>query len=134
MGFLLPELAGSDRLIGQLAVFSPVLTPNGDSINDQITIDFVVYKMTAAEPQVHVCDIPGSLVAELTQQTGTATHRTFTWAGLDQSGSLVSPGLYLCRIDLDAESGEDTALQTFTGYSRSCCLGLSYWARLFPPP
>ena len=34
----------------------------------------------------------------------------FTWSGQDQLGQLVSPGIYLCRVDLGAQTGDDSAL------------------------
>ena len=110
---LLPELAGSDRLIDDLRIVPPIFSPNGDGINDQVEVDFVIYKIVAAEPRVQVFDVSGRLVADLTQTAGDASHRTFTWSGRDFSDRLVQPGIYLCRIDLDAESGEDVAVRTF---------------------
>ena len=110
---LLPGLADSGRLIGDLQLSSPVLTPNGDGVNDQVEVRFVVYKLTAAQPRVQVYDVSGRFVADLESTLATATHQVFAWSGRDRSGALVPPGVYLCRVDLAAASGEDTELQTF---------------------
>ena len=36
----------------------------------------------------------------------------FTWNGRATQGDLVPPGTYLCRIDLAADAGDNTALRT----------------------
>ena len=108
---MLPELADSGELIGNLEITPPVFTPNGDGVNDQAEIRFVVFKMNAVEPRVKIYDLSGREVVEL-EQHFTSTARRFTWSGRDAAGELVEPGIYLCRIDLDAQTGKDTALRT----------------------
>ena len=107
---MLPELTGSDRLIGDLEISPPIFTPNGDGINDEVEIRFVSFKVEAAQAQVQIYDLSGRRVAELAQRVA-GSPRTFTWSGRDGEGALVAPGIYLCRIDLGAEAGEDTALR-----------------------
>ena len=111
---LLPELADSDRLLGDLRISSPVLTPNGDGINDRVDVDFVVYKLISAAPRAQIYDLSGRLVAAMEQTLATSTHRTYTWSGRDLSEALVPPGVYLCRVDLEAAAGEDTELRAIS--------------------
>ena len=108
---MLPELADSEQLIGDLEI-SPLFTPNNDGINDQLEIRFVSFKVTTAHPQVQIYDVSGRLVAELEQTFAGGAIFSFTWFGRDRGGELVAPGVYLCRIDLGAESGGDAALRT----------------------
>ena len=113
---LLPAVPGSRRLIGDLAVVPPVFSPNGDGVNDQLTIRFVVLKVDAPDPQVQVFDLAGRLVAQL-EPSATGGQRSYTWDGTDEQGATAAPGLYLCRIDLGAQTGEDCAVRL---------LGLAY--------
>ena len=106
---LLPALAGSDRLIGDLQVAPATVTPNGDGINDQVQIRFVVFKVETATPQVRVFDLAGRMVAELAGASGDVA--SYTWSGRDAQGVLVRPGLYLCHIDLGATAGESVAVR-----------------------
>ena len=106
---LLPDLTGSDRLIGDLELAPATLTPNGDGINDQVHIRFVVFKVETATPRVRVLDLAGRLVAELAAASG--DFASYTWSGRDAQGTLVPPGLYLCHIDLGAAAGEDVAVR-----------------------
>jgi len=107
---LSPELVGSQQLIGDLKVVPPVFTPNGDGINDRVDIRFVVLKVDAPEPQVQVFDLAGRLVASLRSSTA-GSLRSFVWDGLDAQGAAVAPGIYLCRIDLGAQTGKDDTVR-----------------------
>ena len=109
---MLPELADSDRLIGDLEISPPLFTPNSDGVNDQVEIRFVPFKVDAVEPQVCIYDISGKRVAKLDQASAAGSSRAFTWSGRDGEGALVQPGIYLCRIDVGAETGEGVALRT----------------------
>ena len=101
--------SGSDRLIGDLQVAPATVTPNGDGINDQVQIRFVVFKVETATPQVRVFDLAGRMVAELAGASGDVA--SYTWSGRDAQGVLVPPGLYLCHIDLGATAGESVAVR-----------------------
>ena len=107
---LLPELADSDRLIGDLQLSTRVLTPNGDGVNDAVELSFVVFKAQQAVPKVEVSDLAGRPVVSLTPVAQGPTRR-FTWNGRDATGALAPPGIYLWRIDVNADSGDATALR-----------------------
>ena len=110
---LLPDLPGSERLIGNLEISTPILTPNGDGINDEVEIRFVTFKVATSKPRVRIYDMAGRLVAGLGSGTDGAP-RVFTWSGRDSAGDLVEPGIYFLDIDLKAESGNDKALKTIS--------------------
>ena len=104
---MLPELAEHGQLIDALELASPVITPNGDGINDALDMRFVVFKLDAATPMLALYDLAGRQVAEV-GATPTATGHHFTWTARDEAGALVAPGIYLYRLDLGAESGPGT--------------------------
>jgi gliding motility-associated-like protein len=107
---LLPELTGSQQLINHLAVDPPTFTPNGDGINDQTEIRFAVLKVAAPEPQVQIFDLTGRLLVQL-QPVSEGSSRSYVWDGTDLQGAVAPPGIYLCRIDLGAQTGEDDAVR-----------------------
>ena len=109
---MLPALTGTTQLIDELSISSPVLTPNGDGINDAVVIRFVAFKVEQGTPQVRVFNLAGQPVAELATPTIDGLAYVFTWHGRAAQGDLVPPGTYLCRIDLGADAGDDTALHT----------------------
>ncbi len=108
---MLPDVLGSESLIGDLSISSPVLTPNGDGINDAIDVRFVVLKATSASPVVEIFDLAGRMVAALTTQKDGLAQRV-SWSGHDAAGQVVTPGLYMLRIELGTQAGEDTTLRS----------------------
>ena len=107
----LPELAGRDKLITGLNIAPAAFTPNGDGINDEVSIRFVVLKLTESSPRVHILDLAGHNIAEL-PVADAADVQEYRWDGRDLAGDRVPPGVYLCKIDLGAASGKDEELRT----------------------
>ena len=108
----LPALADSDRLIGDLAIEPAVFTPNGDGVNDGVEIRFAVFKVDQIAAKVEIFDLAGRRVAQL-EGRGQGLQR-FTWNGRDQDGNLVAPGLYLCHINVGADSGDNVVTRTLS--------------------
>jgi hypothetical protein len=95
------------ELLGDLQVDS-VFTPNGDGTNDELEVSFALLRLTAAVPvAIEIYDLSGRLVTRIAQET-TAGHHTVAWTGVDQSGAIVPPGIYLMRIDVDVDSTSES--------------------------
>ncbi len=109
---MLPALTAATRLIDDLAITPPVLTPNGDGINDQVHIRFVAFKIEDRTPRAQVFDLAGRMVATLPAPTIDGAAHTFTWSGRNAAGHAVRPGAYLLHLDLGADAGEDTVLRS----------------------
>ena len=92
------------ELLGDLQV-DRVFTPNGDGVNDELEVSFSLLRVLRSAPvQVDVYDLGGQPVARIAETTITAGRHTVTWTGVDQSGAVVPPGIYLMRIDLKVDS------------------------------
>jgi hypothetical protein len=98
-----PSVASGGNLIRDVEI-SPLLTPNGDGINDEAAIRFVLAKVEAVEAQVSIHNLSGRQVRVLT--AGLSGH---DWDGSGDDGKLLPPGAYICRIVLAADVGEQTA-------------------------
>ena len=82
------------------------MTPNGDGVNDALGIDFTVRRLSGVRPvTVRIYDLSGRLMRRLDAQKPLVAGRyVLDWAAEDQQGRVVPPGIYILRIDIDADS------------------------------
>jgi hypothetical protein len=88
-------------------------TPNGDGINDAMTLSFDVREVVARRPLVvEIYDLSGRLLRRLAGEevrTGTVQKQ---WDGRNGAGALVAPGLYIYRIELETDEGSEEQVGT----------------------
>ena len=107
----LPDLPGSERLIGDLQIAPLAFSPNGDGVNDRLHIRFALFKAVDVTPSVRIFDLAGREVVRLAS-SGAGVLQAFSWDGLDASGARVAPGVYACRIDAGAAAGQGQVVRT----------------------
>ena len=98
-----PSVASAGALIRQIEV-SPLVSPNGDGINDEASITFALAKVEGTVPEVAIYDLSGRRVRELAARAD-----GYRWDGRGQDGRLLPPGAYICRIGLAADIGDEIA-------------------------
>jgi hypothetical protein len=99
----LPSVPVDDRLIRNVSLEPRVITPNADQIHDRMNVCFDLVKVDVS-PEVNIYSLQGRLVKELARQEG--EERCFYLSnGTDEAGTLVPPGVYLCRIQVHAYIG-----------------------------
>jgi hypothetical protein len=93
------------EVLGDIDPGREIITPNGDGINDAMEVSFSLLRVSASTPLLaQIYDLSGQLVRELRNEPITAGKHIVAWTGVDAAGSLVPPGIYLLRIDIDADS------------------------------
>jgi len=98
-----PIARDNQNEIGKVSV-SPIAYPN--PFNSQVLISFA-----ASQPglvSVEIFDILGRKVKTLKDSFEQSGRHQMTWYGVNESGSKVSAGIYLCRIQV---SGEDKVIK-----------------------
>ena len=94
------------NLVRRLVVDPRAFTPNGDGVNDEVTISFDLHDLIAERPvDVQVWSLDGRRVRHVAtdlELSGTYSHR---WDGRDDTGRLVSPGAYLLQVKLHTDDG-----------------------------
>ncbi len=114
-------LSTSDQqpaLLQNLSFSTPVLTPNGDQVHDELRIDYQLFGLpeeVAVALEIYTLD--GSRINTVPQGLQTAGPQTAHWDGRDQNGAVLPPGIYLIAVAIQSERSADTVLRP---------LGLAY--------
>ena len=105
-GLLLLGPVGGRRVLSDVEIRPPVLTPNGDGVNDEMNFVFTVSKLTGAQgAKFRIYDLSGRLMRDWVEERGQVSGAySVTWSGRDQAGDIVPPGIYLLEVDVDADS------------------------------
>ena len=106
-------------LIGGFSLKAPVLTPNGDGVNDRLRMRFEVLTVVGdADIQVAVFDVSGrrrGTIFEHQGGNGTYTSAGFDgldWGGRDDRGDPLPPGLYLLQLRVEGDARSTSAVRT----------------------
>ena len=96
-----PSVAAGGALIRRVEV-PPLVSPNGDGVNDEGAIRFVLAKIEdPAPPEVSIYDLSGLRVRLVEPGVD-----GYGWDGRDDAGELLPPGVYVCQIKLFSDIGD----------------------------
>ncbi|MBM3280890.1 MAG: hypothetical protein FJY95_22860, partial [Candidatus Handelsmanbacteria bacterium] len=91
---------------------SRVVTPNGDGINDQLTLEYSLFRLPGAVPaELNVYRLDGARAAWIEVGRQGAGPQRISWDGRDGDGRLLSPGIYMVEISLKSERSTIRYLQ-----------------------
>lgn len=100
------------ELVLDFRAVPPVFTPNGDEVNDQGTITYILLRALNPVPlELTIYDLAGKPVRQLQRVSGLNGPQQANWDGLDDQGNRVPPGLYLVRLSVDTDTGSETQTQ-----------------------
>ena len=88
-------------------------TPNADGINDLLEVEYDLVNLIGGVPvALEVFNLAGVRVAGIPVETGSSGRFSATWDGRDAQDRLLSPGLYLLRLKVDADEETDIEVAT----------------------
>jgi hypothetical protein len=101
------SLPVSRDLFANVELSSPVITPNGDGINDELQLSVDLVNVLAARPlRLRLYDLAGRAIYDRGED-GRAGQRQFNWDGRDTDGGRVAPGLYILEILVAGDAGDE---------------------------
>ena len=98
-----------EETILSMGLSSPVLTPNRDGVNDVVTVEYDLVNLVAAVPvALELFDLSGRRLG--TVYEGAAANGRFraAWNG-EIDGRMLTPGLYVIRLQVEADTKVETA-------------------------
>jgi hypothetical protein len=93
-----------EPILEGLRFSTPVVTPNGDGINDRLSITYTLFRLPAPIPVgLSVYRLDGMPVAQRALGAQRAGPQQVVWDGRDNAGYQLPPGLYLVELRLESE-------------------------------
>ena len=94
----------SPDFIQELSFSTPVLTPNGDGIHDELEITYSLFRLPERVPVLlEVYTLDGRPVYSLVVDEQDSGPQRITWNGRSGDSGLLPPGIYLTSISLETE-------------------------------
>lgn len=93
-------------IVSELVLSSRVCTPNGDRVNDEVYIEYTLLELAGTGAvEVGIFDLAGRRVRQLYRGADTSGQYARRWDGRADGGSVVVPGVYLYRVQVDTDDG-----------------------------
>lgn len=84
-------------------------TPNGDGVNDQALVTYDIVNLIGGTPvSVQVYDLAGRCRRVLYSGLDISGRYRRVWDGADDDGHMLSPGIYLVRVEVNADTGKES--------------------------
>ena len=107
-----------EELVLNLQANPPIFSPNGDGINDQLQISYILLRALSQVPvDLTLCDLSGRPVRHLQKSAALNGPQQVLWDGRANNGVIAPPGLYLLRLSITTDTGSE---------NQSLVVGLAY--------
>ena len=103
------SLPVSLELLANMSLSSKAITPNGDGINDELTLGIALVNVLMPRPlRLRLYDLAGRPVYDHSEDSR-AGQRKLVWDGHDNRGDRVAPGLYMLEVLVEGDAGDEKA-------------------------
>ena len=106
----------SRELLANMSFSSKAITPNGDGVNDELTLEIALVNVLAPRPlRLRLYDLAGRPVYDRSEDSRAGLYK-LVWDGRDSHGGRVAPGLYVLEILVEGDAGDE---ENASAYFRS---------------
>jgi hypothetical protein len=97
-----------DNLLTNLKLSTPIITPNGDGINDELRLSIDLVNVLEPRPlRLRLYDLSGRILYERSKKTK-AGEQSLVWNGQDGSSNRVVPGVYIVELLIEGDAREQS--------------------------
>lgn len=99
-------------LLASVDISQRHLTPNGDGVNDSVEISYSLLQVIRSiQVSVEIFDLSGQRIWHRSAEQANGQYAV-SWQGLDDTGQVVPPGLYVYQLVADADQGSNVYVGT----------------------
>ena len=103
------SLPVSRDLLANMSLSSKAITPNGDGVNDELTLEVALVNVLAPRPlRLRLYDLAGRLVYDHSEDSRAGQYK-LAWDGRDSHGDRVAPGLYVLEVLVEGDASDEKA-------------------------
>ena len=97
----------SRELLANMSFSSKAITPNGDGVNDELTLEIALVNVLAPRPlRLRLYDLAGRPVYDRSEDSRAGLYK-LVWDGHGSHGDRVSPGLYVLEVLVEGDAGDE---------------------------
>lgn len=97
-----------EELVLNLQTTPAVFTPNGDGVNDELEISYLLLRALIPVPvELTLFDLAGRSVHQLQRADKLNGPHRIAWDGRGDDGRVVPPGLYVLTLSIDTDTGSE---------------------------
>jgi hypothetical protein len=110
-GLILLGNVSDQRVLNAVETRPPIITPNGDRINDEMTLAFTVSNLSGQQQvDVRIFDLAGRMVRQIVEERPQVSGQyEMLWSGDGQDGHLLPPGIYLLRVEVNTDASSQVS-------------------------
>ena len=99
-------------LLASVDISQRHLTPNDDGVNDSVEISYrLLQVIRSIQVSVEIFDLSGQRIWHQSAEQANGQYAV-SWQGLDDTGQVVPPGLYIYQLVADADQGSNVYVGT----------------------
>ncbi len=96
-----------DEVLGEVEVLPTAFTPQGDSINDHVAIQYTLFRLlAAAEVELEIYALDGRSTWRQALGARLSGRHQAMWNGRDEKEQLVAPGIYVVQVRAKTDQGQ----------------------------